>query len=102
MSETDRRLPVQKLVRLTAHAGRESELLDALRIHEAATRQEPECIEFTFLQAISNHGPFVLLEHFADEQAFKAHMQRPQTEALLKAGLIATVEATDVPYLGSK
>lgn len=101
MPEVQSQSPIQKLVRLTAKPDRKSELRTALQILEAATRAEPGCIEFTLLQSISDDSQFVLLEHFADEEAFKAHMQLPHTQAFFKAQLVASVNATDVSSLGS-
>lgn len=101
MPETKSQMPIQKIARLAAKPGREAELRAALQVLESATRKEPGCIEFTFLQAISNDAQFVLLEHFADEDAFKAHMQLPHTQAFFKAQLLASVNATDVHSLGS-
>ena len=54
----------------------------------------------TLLQSISNDAQFVLLEHFVDEDAFKAHMQLQHTQAFFKAQLLASVSATDVSSLG--
>jgi len=101
MQEVKTQSPIQKLVRLTAKPDLESELRTALQILESATRAEPGCIEFTLLQSISNDSLFVLLEHFADEDAFQAHMQLPHTRAFFRAQLVASVEATDVSSLGS-
>ncbi|MCB1778886.1 MAG: antibiotic biosynthesis monooxygenase [Candidatus Competibacteraceae bacterium] len=94
--------PVQKVVRITAKAGQEQELRDALKILEADTREEPGCVEFAFFQAISDEASFVLLEHFANEEAFMIHIQLPHTQAFFKAQLVAVVHAVDVPSLGDK
>lgn len=101
MPDVKSQLPIQKLVRLKAKQGRETELRKALQVLESSTRQESGCVEFTLLQSISDDSAFVLLEHFVDEDAFNAHMKLPHTQAFFAAQLVASVSATDVSSLGS-
>lgn len=94
--------PVQKIVRLTAKQGKAHLLRAALATLETATAQEAGCIEFTFYQALAEEGSFVLLEHFADENAFSVHMEMPYTKAFFQAALVERVNAIDVPSLGAR
>ena len=103
MNHQDIAKPIRKLARITAKPGHGDQLRAALLELEAATRQELGCIEFSFFQAISDPDAFVLLEHFADEHAFKLHMTLEHTRSFFgtNAERVAGIKAVDIPSFES-
>lgn len=83
---------VEKIAYLSARSGKSAELRAALQALETFTRQEPGCVAFTFYQAISNPNAFVLLEHFASEEAFDLHLKLAHTQAFFAMDLVERVE----------
>jgi quinol monooxygenase YgiN len=80
---------IRKTVLITAKPGREDELRQALLSLQFETRLEPGCKFFTFYAALDDAGSFVLVEDFADAQAFEAHLQLPHTKDFFAAQLVA-------------
>jgi quinol monooxygenase YgiN len=72
MTTQDTGGPIRKTVLITAKAGGEAQLREALLDLQTATRQEPGCRFFTFYGALDDAGLFVLAEDFTDAQAFAA------------------------------
>ena len=46
-------------------------------------------MSFTLFQALGDEDDFVLLEHFVSDEALKAHMQEPHTQAFFAKQLVA-------------
>lgn len=91
---------VEKIAYLVAKPGKSTEMRVALQTLEALTRKESGCVAFSFYEAISNQGSFVLLEHFVNEEAFSLHMQLAHTQAFFALDLVERVQAfsmTQVP-----
>lgn len=84
---------VRKTVLITAKQGRHDELRQALLSLQSETRLEPGCTFFTFYAALNDAGSFVLVEDFADAQAFEAHMKQPYTKAFFAKELVAESRA---------
>ena len=74
-------------------------MLDALRALEALTRQEPGCVAFSFYQALSDPEAFVLLEHFATQEAFEQHLQQGYTLAFFQRELVIRSQVRLLPSL---
>jgi quinol monooxygenase YgiN len=63
--------------------GKESELAKQFEILVAATRSEPGCIAFTAHQHPVIASRFAVVEKFADQAAFDAHLEYPHTKAFV-------------------
>jgi quinol monooxygenase YgiN len=87
---------IRKFARITGKPRQAPVLREALQTLEAATRREPGCREFTFFQALSDPDAFVLVEEFADQAAWDAHMAMPHTQAFFRAQLVVRVETTAI------
>jgi len=72
-------------------------LKSALLALEVHTRAEPGCRAFHFYQALSTPGAFVLIEHFASEDALEQHLQAPHTRHFFAQGLLTAVQAHVLP-----
>lgn len=79
-------LQVAKLARIRCRADQATAFRAALLTLETQTRQEPGCLEFTFLQALSDDTSFVLLERFQNEAALQLHLQAPYTQRFFDLG----------------
>ena len=90
---------VQKIARISGKPGQASVLRAALMKLEKATKAEDGCLEFSFYQALSVEDSFILLEHFANEEALKIHMQLPHTQSFFKEQLTEGIQAVDLPSL---
>ncbi|UGQ47422.1 putative quinol monooxygenase [Massilia endophytica] len=88
---------IRKLAVITAAAGASDALRGALVELEQETRREPGCGEFSFFQALSAPGTFMLIEQFDDAHALAQHLQLPHTKAFFAKGLVASVVVEDLP-----
>lgn len=79
----------RKVVRLTAQPGAADAMRTALIDLRTATIAEPGCVEFEFLQSLTDAEAFVLIEDFASAEALEAHMQAPHTKGFFAKGLLA-------------
>ena len=61
------------MVFLEVFPGKRDEMLAAYAKRSVAIRAEPGCLEFRTLQDIENPDRFVLIEGWADQEAFSAH-----------------------------
>lgn len=91
-------MELQKIAYLAARPGKSAEMRVALQTLETLTRQEPWCVAFSFYQAVSNPDMFVLLEHFASEEAFNLHMQQAHTQAFFALDLVERVQVFPVAH----
>ena len=55
--------------------------LGAVGEHEALTRSEPGCIEFSITQSNAGSCEFLVAERFVDKAAFDAHSNRTRASA---------------------
>jgi quinol monooxygenase YgiN len=90
---------VRKMARISGKPGQASVLREALMTLEKATKTEEGCLDFSFYQALSAEDSFILLEHFANEEALKIHMQLPHTQSFFKKQLTEGIQAVDIPSL---
>jgi quinol monooxygenase YgiN len=90
---TNKPTAVRKTILITAKPGRHDELRQAMLNLQSQTRLEPGCVSFTFYSALDDAGSFVLVEDFADAQAFDAHLQLPHTKDFFAAQLVAESRA---------
>ena len=90
---------VRKMARISGKTGQASVLREALMTLEKATKAEEGCLEFSFYQALSVEDSFILLEHFANEEALKIHMQLPHTQSFFREQLTEGIQAVDLPSL---
>lgn len=90
-------MTIAKIAYLQAQPGQADTLKSALLTLEIQTRAEPGCLAFRFYQSLSAPAEFVLLEHFASPAAFDLHLQADHTRAFFAQGLVASVQAHDVP-----
>ncbi|PWC45799.1 putative quinol monooxygenase [Azospirillum sp. TSO22-1] len=72
---------------IEAVPGKDAELAQALDTLCAATRREPGCRTFRAMRVRGQPGRFVLWEHFADQEAFDAHLRMEHTRAYFALGL---------------
>jgi quinol monooxygenase YgiN len=56
-----------------AKEGREADLHEALQLLQAASRNDPGCLEYTVFSDDQRPGMFVLLERWASREALTAH-----------------------------
>lgn len=82
-------LNCRKIVRLTAKPGVAETMRTALIELRAATIAEPGCVEFEFLQSLTDAESFLLIEDFASPAALEAHMEAPHTKGFFARGLMA-------------
>jgi quinol monooxygenase YgiN len=80
----------RKVVRLRVRDGADSDMRRALIDLKQATITEPGCLEFEFLQSLTDAGFFVLIEDFASPAALEAHMQAPHTKAFFALDVMAS------------
>lgn len=89
----------RKIVHIEAKPGSAAELREALLELEAATRGEPGCIAFSFFQALSSAGHFLLIEEFASPAALEEHLSAPYTRAFFTRNLTAAIAPVDKGWL---
>lgn len=76
-------MAIRLIVYLEVFPGKRDEMLAAYAHRSVAIRAEPGCLEFRTLQDIENPDRFVLIEGWADEDAFTAHTKiGPNPEAV--------------------
>lgn len=66
---------------------------DGLRALTAGALAEPGCLAFSAHQDASAPGDFLTWEVFADEEAFRQHVDYPHTKEFFGAGLVDIVES---------
>jgi quinol monooxygenase YgiN len=91
MTTTEKDAAIRKTVFLIAKPGVEEQLRQALIVLQDATRQESGCNIFSFYGALDNPGSFLLVEDFANSEAFRAHLQLPHTKTFFAAGLTSEI-----------
>jgi quinol monooxygenase YgiN len=65
-----------------AKRGSEQELIDAIRMVTAPTRDEPGCIEYELHRSTEDSTKFAMIETWKDRAALDAHLQTPHIQAL--------------------
>ena len=70
-------MAIRLVVYLEVLPGKRGEMLAAYAKRSVAIRAEPGCLEFRTLQDIENPDRFVLVEGWADQDAFTAHTSLP-------------------------
>jgi quinol monooxygenase YgiN len=76
------------IARFHVRAGAEAPALEALSTVAAATRQEPDCIDFQVFRGVRDPLLFHIHSQFRDEAAFDVHADLPHTVRFLE-----TIEA---------
>ncbi len=71
-------------VRLHARGGEESSVEQALRDVLSPSREEPGCLSFHIFRSTRDHRLFFIHSRWADEAAFQAHAELPNTVRFLK------------------
>lgn len=85
--------PVRRIVRIRLKSGHAAEACAALVELARATREEPQCREFRFYQALDDDHSVILVEDFASPAALETHMQQPHTRAFFLRGLTEQIAA---------
>src|SRR4029450_14073454 len=72
--------------------GREASLVRLLRSNAEASRQEPDCLEFSVYQDVDDPRRSLLYERYTDEEAFEAHRRTPHFRDLVEAQVAPLLE----------
>ncbi len=66
---------------ISTHPGTFEEYLAAMRVHAAASREEPGCLRFDVLIPFEGRGRLLVYELFRDRDALEAHRTSERMEA---------------------
>jgi quinol monooxygenase YgiN len=72
--------------------GHEDSVVSLLRSNAEASRQEPDCQEFSVYQGVEDPRRVLLYERYTDEDAFQAHRQTPHFRDLVEAQVAPLLE----------
>ncbi len=87
---------VAVIARFTAKAGKAEELKAALHHAIGLGLNEPGCKRLILYQDADNPAVFTVIEKFADEAAFQAHLDAPYTVQLLGEVIPALTEGQSI------
>ena len=73
--------PITVLATIVAAPGNEASVRDALVVLAAATRAEPDNIEYRVVAAANDVATFVTVERWRSQAAIDAHMRSPHLAA---------------------
>ena len=72
--------------------GQEDTVVRLMRSNAEASRNEPDCLEFSVYQQVDDPRRILLYERYADEDAFQAHRQTPHFRDLVEAQVAPLLE----------
>lgn len=84
---------LQVIARYTAAVGKEDEVADLVARLAAASRAEPDNLDFTAYRQVDDPRRFVLLERYASRDALDAHRQTPHYADLVVGELIPRLDS---------
>lgn len=73
------------IAKLTARAGQEEKLIEALKGLTKTTREEPGNIAYIPHVAANNPSEIIIFEQYVDEAALQFHAQSPHFKAVFEA-----------------
>jgi quinol monooxygenase YgiN len=80
------------VARYVVKEGREDSVVRLMRSNAEASRQEPDCLEFSVYQDIDDPRRILLYERYTDEEAFQAHRRTPHFRDLVEAQVAPLLE----------
>ena len=80
------------VARYVVKEGHEDSVVSLLRSNAEASRQEPDCQEFSVYQDVEDPRRVLLYERYTDEDAFQAHRQTPHFRDLVEAQVALLLE----------
>ena len=81
------------LSQMTAKAGKEEELLQALLKLVEPTRQERDCIAYEVWQDVKNPHSFIVYERFRSQEALEEHVTTSYVEHFVKGAYALCVDS---------
>jgi quinol monooxygenase YgiN len=72
--------------------GHEDTVVHLMRSNAEASRDEPDCLEFSVYQQVDDPRRILLYERYTDEDAFQAHRQTPHFRDLVEAQVAPLLE----------
>ena len=79
-------------VHLTIQAGHEEAVVETFRKLEAATRQEPGCIQYVVQRSRENNRRYLVYEQYKDDAALQAHRDSAHFKQYATDGVFRFVE----------
>jgi quinol monooxygenase YgiN len=80
------------VARYVVKEGREDTVVQLMRSNAEASRQEPDCLEFSVYQDVDDPRRVLLYERYTDEDAFQAHHRTPHFRDLVEAQVAPLLE----------
>lgn len=72
--------------------GQEDTVVRLMRSNAEASRQEPDCLEFSVHQDVDNPRRILLFERYTDEEAFQAHRQTPHFRDVVERQVVPLLQ----------
>ena len=80
------------VARYVVNEGHEDSVVSLLRSNAEASRQEPDCLEFSVYRDVEDPGRILLYERYTDEDAFQAHRHTTHFRNLVEGQVVPLLE----------
>jgi len=80
------------VARYVVSEGHHATVARLLRENAAASREEPDCLEFAVYRALDDSRGFLLYERYTDEDDFQAHRRSPHFRSIIEQQVVPLLD----------